>query len=74
MMNSKQIEELNMLLVDHSETLTAFSNGGIGYGMHKGCVVGVVGGAIGSVVGMAIAYGFIGIIFHRKKKIAKMES
>ena len=39
-MNSKQIDELNKLLEDHSETLTAFYDEGIEYGMNKGCVMG----------------------------------
>ncbi len=69
-MNSKQIEELNELLVEHSETLTAFYDEGIEYGMNKGCLL----GAIGSVVGMTIAYGVIKIVSHYKKKEIEEES
>lgn len=66
-MNNKQIEELNELLVKHSETLTAFYDEGIEYGMNKGCVL----GAIGSVVGMTIAYGVIKIVSHHKRNNEK---
>lgn len=69
-MNNKQIEELNELLVEHSETLTAFYDEGIEYGMNKGCVL----GAIGSVLGMAIAYGVIKVVSHCKKKNHEEES
>lgn len=69
-MNSKQIEELNELLVEHSETLTAFYDEGIEYGMNKGCVL----GAIGSVVGMTIAYGVIKVVSRCKKKNHEEES
>ena len=62
-MNSKQIVELNKLLEDHSEILTAFYDEGIEYGMNKGCVM----GAFGSVIGMVLAYGVIKFISHRKK-------
>ena len=41
-MNNKQIEELNELLVEHSETLAAFFGGGIVCGVHRGCVLGAV--------------------------------
>ncbi|QJU22542.1 hypothetical protein HLY09_25765 [Enterocloster bolteae] len=59
-MNNKQIEELNELLVEHSETLTAFFGEGIVCGMNRGCVL----GAIGGVLGMAIAYGLIEVVSH----------
>lgn len=46
-MNSKQIDELNMLLKDHGEILTAFYDEGIRYGMLKGFSCGIIGGTIG---------------------------
>lgn len=63
-MNSKQIEELNELLVEHSETLTAFYDEGIQYGLNKGRLLGAIGGAVGS----AIACGVFAIVLHFKKK------
>ncbi|MCM1090062.1 MAG: hypothetical protein NC413_04410 [Muribaculum sp.] len=69
-MNSKQIEELNELLVNHSETLTAFYDEGIQYGLNKGCIL----GAIGSVIGVAISCGVIKIVSHRKKRNDEKES
>lgn len=66
-MNSKQIDELNKLLVDHSETLTAFCDEGIEYGMNWGFIF----GAIGSAIGMSIAYGVVKIISNRKNKLRR---
>ena len=73
-MNNKQIEELNKLLVDHSETLTAFYDEGIEYGLAMGCGLAAVMATIGSVVGISIAYGVTKIIAHRKKKDNEDES
>ena len=52
MMNNKQIDELNGLLEDHSETLTDFYDEGIRCGLNKGCAIGLIGAA----VGMAFVY------------------
>ena len=50
LMNSKQIDELNELLKDHGETLTAFYDEGINFGKKKGFIVGAIGSLIGSTV------------------------
>ena len=47
LMNSKQIDELNELLKDHGETLTAFYDEGINFGKKKGFIVGAIGSLIG---------------------------
>ncbi|MBS4930311.1 MAG: hypothetical protein KH020_03100 [Clostridiales bacterium] len=62
MMNNKQIDELNGLLEDHSETLTDFYDEGIRCGLNKGCAIGLIGAA----VGMAVVYS-IKKIKERKK-------
>lgn len=69
-MNSKQIVELNELLVTHSETLTAFYDEGIKYGMNRGLVIGV----IGNVVGIAIVRGVQKLYRAKRKKETKEES
>jgi len=68
MMNNKQIDELNELLVDHGEALTAFYDEGIHYGMFKGATI----GAIGSAIGVVIMYGIIKLKSRTKKN--KIES
>lgn len=49
LMNNKQIDELNELLKDHGETLTAFYDEGIHMGKKKGFAAGVIGSLIGSL-------------------------
>lgn len=53
LMNSKQIDELNELLKDHGETLTAFYDEGIHIGKKKGLLIGLIGGLIGGVTTIA---------------------
>lgn len=48
-MTHQQIEELNNLLVDHSECLTAFYDEGIDFGIKKGAGVIAVVALIGSL-------------------------
>lgn len=49
LMNSKQIDELNELLKDHGETLTAFYDEGIRIGKKNGFTIGFIGSLIGSL-------------------------
>lgn len=62
-MTKEQIDELNELLVNHSETLTAFYDEGIYYGMKWGVVL-MIAGATLTVLG---SYG-IEAIKTRKRK------
>ena len=64
MMNNKQIDEINNLLINHSDSLTAFYDEGIRYGLNRGCVVGAIGGTIGAT----IVYGIITLKSRIKKK------
>lgn len=61
-MNNLQIDKLNELLINNSETLTAFYDEAIDVGIRKGFVVGV---AI-SVVSGVVMYG-INKLNHKKK-------
>lgn len=49
-MTNKQIDELNELLVDHSEALTAFYNEGLRYGLKSGAGFTIAGVVLGFVV------------------------
>lgn len=57
-MTTEQVKELNDLLKDHAETLTAFYDEGIKYGMEymKGYINGYIKGSliIGASVGIGI--------------------
>ena len=46
-LTNDQIDELNNLLVDHFETISAFYDEGITYGLRKGCLIGFVGCSLG---------------------------
>lgn len=46
-LTNDQVDELNNLLVDHRETISAFYDEGITYGLRKGCLTGFLGCLLG---------------------------
>lgn len=63
-MTNEQIDELNELLVDHSETLTAFYDEGIRYGLKHGVVLVIAGVALSALVSCGVE-----VIKSRKNKV-----
>lgn len=63
-MTNEQIRELNELLVDHSEALTAFYDEGIHYGLQWGARLVVAGGVLAGLVSCGIK-----VIESRRKKM-----
>lgn len=63
-MTNEQIDELNELLVDHSETLTAFYDEGIRYGLKHGVVLVIAGAALAALVSCGVE-----VIKSRKNKV-----
>ena len=53
-LTNDQIDELNNLLIDHSETISAFYDEGITYGLRKGCLIGFIGCSLGVLSGIII--------------------
>ena len=68
-MTHQQIEELNNLLVDHSECLTAFYDEGIDFGFKKGA--GII--ALGSLIACLATTGVI-VLKKRLKPSKEKES
>ena len=67
-MTNKQIDELNKLLANHSDILTAFYDEGIHYGMKWGAVMVIAGATLA-------ALGSCGIeVMKTRKRKAKIES
>ncbi|MDO4292085.1 MAG: hypothetical protein Q4C65_02530 [Eubacteriales bacterium] len=66
-MSHKQIDELNELLTEHSETLTAFYDEGIQYGLKQGVIVGIICGSL-VALGAGIATGLDKIRNSKKKE------
>ena len=68
-MTNEQIDRLNELLVNDSETLTALYDEGITYGMNKGAPVGTIGSLIGVAITVSGFYiGKMVLSKHKKKK------
>ena len=68
-MTNEQIDRLNELLVNDSETLTALYDEGITYGMNKGATVGTIGSLIGVAITVSGFYiGKMVLSKHKKKK------
>lgn len=67
-MTHEQIDELNELLAEHSETLTAFYDEGIQYGLKRGIIAGIVCGSL-MALGAGVACGLDKIREFKKKEI-----
>lgn len=67
-MTNEQIDELNELLVDHSEALTAFYDEGIRYGLKHGAALVIAGATLAALVSCGIE------VIKSKKKKVKEES
>lgn len=63
-MTNEQIDELNELLADHSEVLTAFYDEGIRYGLKHGAVLVIAGAALAALVSCGVE-----VIKSRKNKV-----
>lgn len=63
-MTNEQIDELNELLVDHSEALTAFYDEGIRYGLKSGAVLVIAGAALAALISCGVE-----VIKSRKNKV-----
>lgn len=68
-MTSEQIGELNELLVDHSEVLTAFYDEGIRYGLKRGATLVIAGAALAALVSCEIE-----VMKTRRRKTKEIES
>lgn len=68
-MTNEQIDELNELLVDHSEVLTAFYDEGIRYGLKRGATLVIAGAALAALVSCGIE-----VIKTRRRKAKEIES
>ena len=55
-MTNNQINELNELLKDHAETLTAFGDELLNYGMKRGAIAGILGTHLGIGIGISAFY------------------
>lgn len=69
-LTNNQIDELNNLLVDHSETISAFYDEGITYGLRKGYLIGFVGCSLGVLSAIVINK----IVKHKKSQKSEIES
>ena len=69
-LTNDQIDELNNLLVDHSETISAFYDEGITYGLRKGCLIGFVGCSLGVLSAIVINK----IVKYKKSQKLEIES
>lgn len=68
-MTNNQVNELNELLKDHAETLTAFGDELLNYGMRKG----LIGGCLGTYLGIGIGLSVIHITKKIKSRKFKKE-
>jgi lipoprotein signal peptidase len=68
-MTHEQIEELNGLLVDHSETLTSFFNEGVAFGKRHGIVTGISIGAAMACIGYVT-----GVVINNKKTLKMIKN
>ena len=71
-MTSNQINELNELLKDHTETLTAFGDEMLNYGMKRGSIAGCLGTYLG--IGIALSGFYIAKKIKSKKSKKEEES
>ena len=55
-MTNNQINELNELLKDHAETLTAFGDELLNYGMKRGSIAGCLGTYLGIGISLSAFY------------------
>lgn len=55
-MTNNQIDELNELLKDHAETLTAFGDELLNYGMKRGSIAGCLGTYLGIGISLSAFY------------------
>ena len=69
-LTNDQIDELNNLLIDHSETISAFYDEGITYGLRKGCLIGFIGCSLGVLSGIIIDE----IVKYKKSQKSENES
>ena len=68
-MTNNQIDELNELLKDHAETLTAFGDELLKSGLKRG----LIGGCLGTYLGIGIGLSVIHIIKKIKSRKSKKE-
>jgi hypothetical protein len=68
-MTNNQINELNELLKDHAETLTAFFDEALTKGMKKG----FIGGCLGTYLGIGVGLSVIHITNKIKSRKSKKE-